>query len=402
MSKVYDVDPNVISRTQAWLARQQGQDGSWSPDANYLHQESWSKIQGGGKIPVTSYIVWALAESGYRGNDLTKGLEYLKKNSGQINDPYILSLMCNAFASVDPNGQFTADMMKKLEKAATVTSDTARWETKIQTGTYSHGNGANLETTALATIACLKVKGYENLAGKGINYLVKSKDPSGTWFSTQATILSMKALILAEEMAGKKVNANIKITVNGKRSENFKITSENFDVYNQADFGDVTINGNNKVTITIEGEGSCYYQIATKYYDPWKKEAQQAKPLSINVAYDRTNLKENDMLTETISIRNNTRAYMNMVMVDLGVPPGFSVMTPDLNEYVGKKFKKYSMTSRQIIIYLDKIKPGENIQFKYRLQAKFPLRAKTPESKTYQYYNPEVKDTSKPVTLEVK
>ncbi|MCE1248318.1 MAG: MG2 domain-containing protein [Firmicutes bacterium] len=402
MSKVYEVDPNVINRTQAWLARQQGQDGAWAPDANYLHQESWGKIQGGGKIPVTSYIVWALAESGYRGNDLTKGLEYLKKNAGQINDPYILALVSNAFASVEPDGKFTAELMKKLEKAAKVTSDSACWETKVQTGTYSHGNSANLETSALATLACLKVKGYENLATKGINYLVKSKDPNGTWFSTQATILSMKALILAQESAGQRVNANIKITVNGKRSESFKLTSENFDVYNQADFGDVTLNGNNKVVITMEGEGSCYYQIATKYYEPWSGEKQSAKPLSINVAYDRTTLKENDMLTETVTIRNNTRSMMNMVMVDLGVPPGFNVMTPDLTEYVGKKFMKYTMTSRQIIIYLDKVKPGETIQFKYRLQAKFPLKAKTPESKTYQYYNPEVKDIGKPVTLEVK
>ena len=34
MSKVYDVDPKLISRTQDWLASQQQQDGSWKPDTD--------------------------------------------------------------------------------------------------------------------------------------------------------------------------------------------------------------------------------------------------------------------------------------------------------------------------------------------------------------------------------
>ena len=37
MSKVYDVDPKLIERTQQWLAGQQQADGSWKPDTS-LHQ----------------------------------------------------------------------------------------------------------------------------------------------------------------------------------------------------------------------------------------------------------------------------------------------------------------------------------------------------------------------------
>lgn len=402
MAKVHSVDENLINRTQQWLARQQKPDGSWAPDANYLHAESWSKIQGGGAIPVTSYIVWALAESGYKGEDLKKGMDFLKKNAAKLEDPYTLALYCNALATLDPDNQFTLEMMNKLRKMAKITKDDAHWATGIQTGTYSHGGAADLETTAIATLACLKVKGFEDTASKAIAYIVKSKDPNGTWYSTQATILSMKALLLSQDKATQKVNAKVKITVNGQRSETFDVNSENFDVYRQADFGDITLNDKNKVEITLEGEGSCYYQIATRYYLPWGGITEGEKPLSINVKYDRTTLKENDMLTNNVKIRNNTKGTMKMVMVDLGVPPGFTVMTPDLQEYVGRKFMKYSMTSRQIIIYIETLKPGESIDFKYRLKAKFPLRAQTPESKVYQYYNPEVKDVSKPVKLEVK
>jgi hypothetical protein len=36
-SKVYDVDPKLISRTQQWLAGQQQADGSWKPDTSFIH-----------------------------------------------------------------------------------------------------------------------------------------------------------------------------------------------------------------------------------------------------------------------------------------------------------------------------------------------------------------------------
>jgi len=401
MSKVHEVDENLINRTQAWLASQQNKDGSWSPDANYLHAETWKNIQGG-NVPVTAYIVWALSESGYRGNDLTRGVNYLKANAGQVDDPYVLALTANAFAQLEPEGRMTKDMLEKLRKKAVITGDSAHWETKVETATYSSGSGADIETTALAAMAFMKVSGYEDIATKAVNYIIKSKDSFGTWYSTQSTVLAMKALILSQEKATQKVNAKVKIKVNDGRTETFDVNSDNFDVFRQADFGDQTVNKLNKVEILIEGEGSCYYQISTRYYMPWGKKAEVKKPLSIDVKYDRTTLRADDMLRSSVTITNNTKASMKMVMIDLGIPPGFTLMTSDLDVLVGKKFKKYSATSRQVIIYIDTLKPGERLQFDYRMKAKYPLRAKSPESRTYQYYNPEVNDVSRPVTIEVK
>ena len=46
MAKVHEVDPDVMARTHAWLLSLQESDGSWKPDENYLHAESWGNIQG--------------------------------------------------------------------------------------------------------------------------------------------------------------------------------------------------------------------------------------------------------------------------------------------------------------------------------------------------------------------
>jgi hypothetical protein len=54
MAKVMRVDPAVAKRTRAWLAKERKPDGSYDPDAAYLHAESWGAIQGAA-IPVTAY-----------------------------------------------------------------------------------------------------------------------------------------------------------------------------------------------------------------------------------------------------------------------------------------------------------------------------------------------------------
>jgi len=385
MSKVHDVDENVINGAQNWLVRQQKPDGSYNSN-----------------LRTTAYIVWALAESGYKGNGLNRAVVYLKRNYGQINDPYILALMGGALANLEPNGKLTNEILNKLKEKANITKDTAYWGTKVPTIMHSRGNVANIETTALAAIAFMRAGKHLDLASKAVTYLVQSKDPRGTWYSTQSTVLAMKALIMAHEMATKEIDAKVKITVNGKQTEEFRINSENYDVYNQADFSGVTVRGKNKVEISIIGKGSCFYQVVAKYYMPWVKEKPAEKPISITMKYDRTSLATDETITCAVYVRNNTRKRMKNVIIDLGIPPGFDLVTSDLDKLVGTKFERYDSSPTRIIIYTDGLKEGETMSFKYRLRARFPLKAKTPDSTAYLYYAPDIKGTAEPVELVVK
>ncbi len=51
---------------------------------------------------------------------------------------------------------------------------------------------------------------------------------------------------------------------------------------------------------------------------------QRPEPLEIEVKYDRTRLIQDEVVTGTAKIRNNLDKTAKMVMVDLGIPPGFS------------------------------------------------------------------------------
>jgi CD109 antigen len=122
--------------------------------------------------------------------------------------------------------------------------------------------------------------------------------------------------------------------------------------------------------------------------------------MTINVEYNRTQLVTDDIINVTATVTNNRPGRAKMVIVDLGLPPGFTLIPDNLNRLVEDEvIEKYSTTGRQIIIYLREVVHDKPIELKYQLLAKYPLKVKTPESTIYEYYNPEVRAEAKPVQL---
>jgi hypothetical protein len=144
------------------------------------------------------------------------------------------------------------------------------------------------------------------------------------------------------------------------------------------------------------------------YFLPWdEKPAKEL--LSINVAYDRTRLAQDDVATATATITNNLPKTANMVMVDLGIPPGFDLLSEDLQTLVEKsasqkngRLEKFSLTATQAILYFNSLAPADTITIHFRLRAKYPIRARTFRSRVYEYYDPEVSSVARPVQLEVR
>jgi hypothetical protein len=60
------------------------------------------------------------------------------------------------------------------------------------------------------------------------------------------------------------------------------------------------------------------------------------------------------------------------------------------------------MTATQAILYLDSIAAGDTLTLRYRLRAKYPIRARTFQSRVYEYYDPAVKAIARPVEMEVR
>ena len=49
---------------------------------------------------------------------------------------------------------------------------------------------------------------------------------------------------------------------------------------------------------------------------------------------------------------------------------------------------KFNQTGTQAILYFNSFAVGEMVQVKFRLRAKYPIRARTFQSRVYEYYDP--------------
>ncbi|MBI4851618.1 MAG: hypothetical protein HY819_07475 [Acidobacteria bacterium] len=410
MAKVHEVDPRVIERTQNWLASEQKADGSWAPDTQFIDEGATNNFHND-QVRITAYIAWALAYSGYKGEAITRAKNFIDKNLNGQEDAYTLAILSNFAIDSHQDQPWVSKMFNALVAKAAQEDKTALWKQEGKTPTYSHGAMADIETTALAAQALIKWGGNNNLATKALKYLTDKKDAYGNWHSTQATILSLKAFILSQQKAGGgETQGIISVNINGQKVSDLEINKDNNELMHQLDLKAYTQFGSNKINISFVGKGSMLYQIVGRYYRTWSRSDDVAtiEPLSISVKYDRSTLAQDDIATTTVTIRNNTSKPANMVMIDLGIPPGFEIFSEDFQELIPTKptnkigsLTKFTVTPKQVILYFDGLQAKQNLTFNYRLRAKYPIKAKTTASKVYQYYNPEVSATAKPENIMV-
>jgi hypothetical protein len=423
MSKVYDVDPRLISRTQQWLASQQQADGSWQPDTQFINEGATNRYNSD-VLRITAYIAWSLENTGYQGPAVEKAKKFVDSHMTAKVDPYTLAVVANFAADFTTGNHgsdrdFTRQAMQLLLDARTE-KDEQTWWSADETGVYATGASASVETTGLAVQALLKWGEASGTARKAMNYIASRKDAAGTWGTTQATIMALRALLLATEKGAADVRGTLQVLLNGKPVEKLSLTPENNDLLHQFVFKGIEgidttgvdskssgAEGANTVELQFDGKGGLAYQIVGTYFLPWD-EKPPSESISIDVGYDRTHLAQDDIATATAKVRNNLAKSANMVMVDLGIPPGFELLSEDLQAYVEKtadqksaRLEKFSLTATQAILYFSSIAPGDEVTLRFRLRAKYPIRARTFQSRVYEYYDPDVSSVARPVQLEV-
>ncbi len=406
MSQVYEVDPNLISRTQQWLADQQKKDGSWEPDRQFINEGATNRYNSD-VLRITAYIAWSLENTGYHGPAVERAKQYIERRLNGKLDAYTLAVLGNFAVDYGKDRELTREVMGRLLEARTEVEELAYWEAE-ETAVYATGESAVIETTGLAVQALLKWGEAPNTARKALAYLASKKNAAGHWGTTQATIMALRALLLSTSEGSADVRGELEILVNDKPVQTLTLDEENNDLLHQFVFKQVEQKGANAVEVRLTGKGSLAYQVVGQYFLPWDEKPEK-EPLSIDVAYDRTELPQNEIAIATLTVRNNLPTVAKMVMVDLGIPPGFDLLSEDLEEFREKtagrrsgRLEKFSLTATQAILYFDCFSPGETVTLKYRLHAKYPIRAKTFASRVYEYYDPDVSSVARPVQLEVK
>jgi CD109 antigen len=54
------------------------------------------------------------------------------------------------------------------------------------------------------------------------------------------------------------------------------------------------------------------------------------------------------------------------------------------------KMKRYDISGRKVIFYIENMLPGDKLTFNFTVQASYPVKAKGVVSQAYSYYQPEI------------
>jgi len=398
MARVHPVDAAVTERARQWLFSKQNSDGTW----NEIHRGwTWS-----GRGSMTSFVAWALAESGDQSGNLERALSYLRAHPEELSNLYTKALAANAFLAHDRNDAFGRKLAGELKDAAVLDSkESLHWTSSGYGMTYSHDSGLDTECTALGAMALMKTGTWPQSVTAALTWITTHKFADGTHGSTQATILCLRALLAASAASlGQEFESTITVWLNGQTVETFRINKENSDVMKQVDLSQFLTAGANQIQLQQSPAGELPVQLSGVYWLPSPKRAvppAQTEPLEINLQYDRTTLAANDQLNCTVTVKNHTEQLINMAMVDLGIPPGFAVDTTAFeNLRASDQIAKFEVTGSQVILYLRELSPATPFQFNYLLRAQYPLRVQTPPSTVYEYYQPQNRASAKPATLQ--
>ena len=401
-SKVYKaVDKRVIKRAFDYLSGLQQGDGSFRQDT---HLHAGNENLGVGTLRSTCYITWGMAYGGFgKTGAAKKAVKYITRHAPKEEDLYTMGMCANALALSGAKGKVLDGLIAGIAKAGVRGDETLHWTAKGATLVGSGGIAASVELTSLMALAYMEAGKNTRDVPDIVNWLISTKDPNGNWgYNTQATVLALKAFIMAAREGSKNTNARASVKVNGVTVAKHKFTDFNRDVVWQVEVPDPDLKGDNAIELNVSGEGNLGYQVIASHFTPWAKgrDPRQA-PLTIAVEYDSDKVKVSDSIEARVRIKKNTEKPNGMLLVTLGVPPGFDVATGDLVKLQKKKtIRQYELTGRQLILYLDDLPVGKEVELKYGLTARYPVKAQTGESEVRYYYDGAVRAVATPTALE--
>jgi uncharacterized protein YfaS (alpha-2-macroglobulin family) len=392
MADVHDVDPQLIARTRKWLLAQRRADGTWVAGGR-MHDDPTA---GGGDDPIlatTAYVAWSVFGDEPVTDESRTTLLYLAgRDPESIRNPHTLALVCNALLAIRPLSAqpFLARLAALAEHSEGGKHVSWRPAPDARTTFYGRGESAAVETTALAALAFVEARTQPVLLRSALAWLAARRDGFGTWGSTQATVLALKAMIGGSgKSAVSEVERAIGIAFDGREAPKVEIPAHEWEVMRLVDLSAHLAGRPRAISLSEESATGCAFQVILRYNTPATDAAPAEPGLSIDLAYDRFELSEGQSVGVAATVRNASGTAAPMLMVDLPVPPGFVPDAAGFDRLVASgTIAKYQVTPRQVIVYLLGLGAGETVRLKYDLRATMPVDAAAPAARVYEYYDP--------------
>ena len=167
LSKVYEVDENVISRMKEYLYKEQNAIGIFDIGSTYIGNAASSD-----DLSMNAYIIWALSEVDPKDNRLNKSVSYLETKLSTDLDSYTIALMANVFANTDSSKYNEAISILKNRAKVDSVSGNSYISSSIKDYWGTYGSRQDVQATSLAAMAFAKGKKENKLVESFIKYII--------------------------------------------------------------------------------------------------------------------------------------------------------------------------------------------------------------------------------------
>lgn len=425
-SDVIPVDQQVINQARDWLIKQQATNGSWPAKLYWSNTEDYRRT-----AVLTAYVTRMIAMSRSKLTDeqsqdtqkapnvsvaLKRALDYLDQRGNEIDEPHLLASY--ALAAIDAGDASRAKpVLEKLRTLAHAEGSTTYWSLETNTPFYGWGIAGRVESTALVVQALNKecraqianCEANAKLIRRALLFLLKQKDRYGVWYSTQATINVLDAMLtLLSTNSVNQSNAAVQpadILVNGRVVQTIQIpVNDRLSNPITLDISQFLQTGKNRVEIVRSSDSPfATVHALVNYYVPWTDGTRETSDLRLLAKFDKSDGRINDVITSHVEAeRIGFRGY-GMMLAEIGLPPGADVDRSSLDaamESSNWAISQYDVLPDRVVLYLWPRAGGVKFNFKFR--PRFGMNAKTPSSVVYDYYNPESRAVVPPARFRVR
>jgi hypothetical protein len=406
LAKVYPgVDPQLIERTRKFLLSRR--DGT----GNFMRRQDHHAFGRVSQQTFNAYLCWALTESEVDA-DLNKEMSRLIEDAKTVDDPYFLALTAKALLNRNERAE-AEKILARLAKLQTADGSLPGRESIVG----SYGREPAIEATSLAIVAWLKAPDaliYREPIAKASRWLTLQRSPYGSFGSTQATILTLRALTQLAKDSKKLTPGDVILSINGNPvlRTAFASTSQDTLRLELPDAEKLLRPGANEVRLEVTGGAELPAKISWQYHTLQPPTAPNA-PVTLATKLDKEKLAEGDTVRLTATVVNNTGSDTSMAVAIIGLPAGLS-LPDDLKQLqelakprtplAGRDIPEpgvisfFEVRGREVVLYWRGLEKGQRVEVPIDLICRVPGSYRGPASRAYLYYGAESKSWTAPLT----
>lgn len=376
MRSVYpQVEMTMFERNLKWLLKRKNLNGEYSSD-------------------LLSHLFTLYVLSEIRPEEAVKDLEsFEQKYLSQISeDPYLIAILLCAYANVGWKEE-TLRLRQYLQGLLQVQKP-GKFKVESTFG-LSYGKNVQTETAAWTVLALCKA-GLANATEVQnlLDFLRSTRQSSGGFGSTQATVMTLKALQAYKQRSGYKDQSSGKIAlrVNQNWIDTLEFKPKQLSKLH-LDFSEYLKTGKNEIEVVQFAAGdSIPYLLQSSWASLELPKAELSGNLKLKTHYTQQHLAQGDFVRLNIQLSNPSARNVNAPMAWIGLPAGLSLQNWQLLDLEQKKrFDHFELKDNYLIVYLESLGAGAEHSFYLDLKAEFPGYYQTPASLCYPYYDAEQK-----------